>query len=233
MPVACDADIIDIDGRPFLSTFIDGQIPGHLKYPRPKIRDLLRRRVGEQFDEDFLRHIFGGLLVGLAVGIAYLSNSSTGGTSIAARLLKLRIKDLSIGKLTLFVDILVVIGTGLVFRDITSSLYSAVTLYVSSLLTDAVVYRFDYTKVVLIISDKYEQVADVIGQKLHRGVTMLHAQGYYRRQEKYVLLSAVKRHQLSELEKLVNEVDENAFVIVQEAHQVLGDGFKHYQENAL
>jgi uncharacterized membrane-anchored protein YitT (DUF2179 family) len=131
------------------------------------------------------------------------------------------------------VDIIVVIGTGIVYRDINNTLYSAVTLYVSSLVTDAVVYRFDYTKVVLIITDKYEEVADAIGHRLHRGVTMLHAQGYYRRQEKFVLLSAVKRHQLSELQKLVNDVDENAFVIVQEAHQVLGDGFKHYQENAL
>lgn len=180
-----------------------------------------------------LNAIFGGLLVGLSVGITCLAGSSTGGTVIAARLLKMRFKDLSIGKLTLAVDILVVIGTGIVFRDIKSTLYSAVTLYTSSLVTDAVVYKFDYTKVVLIITEKFEAVADAIDHKLHRGVTMLQAQGYYKRQDKYVLLSAVKRHQLAELQHLINEVDENAFVIVQEAHQVLGDGFKHYRENSL
>lgn len=183
--------------------------------------------------DKLLNAIFGGLLIGLSVGIACLAGSSTGGTTIAARLLKMRFKDLSIGRLTLFVDILVVIGTGLVFRDLTSTLYSAVTLYVSSLVTDAVVYRFDYSKVVLIITDKYEEVAAAIDSKLHRGVTMLKAQGFYKRQDKFVLLSAVKRHQLAELQHIVNLVDEDAFVIVQEAHQVLGDGFKHYEENAL
>lgn len=186
-----------------------------------------------QSGDRLLNSIFGGLLIGLSVGISCLADGSTGGTVIAARLLKMKFKDLSIGKLTLIVDILVVIGTGIVFRDITSTLYSAVTLYVSSLVTDAVVYRFDYSKVVLIITDKYEDVAEAISTKLHRGVTMLNAQGFYKRQDKFVLLSAVKRHQLAELNHIVNDIDENAFVIVQEAHQVLGDGFKHYQENAL
>lgn len=186
-----------------------------------------------QSSDRLLNSIFGGLMVGLSVGIACLADGSTGGTVIAARLLKMKFKDLSIGKLTLIVDILVVIGTGIVFRDVTSTLYSAVTLYVSSLVTDAVVYRFDYSKVVLIITDKYDEVAAAISDQLHRGVTMLKAQGFYKRTDKFVLLSAVKRHQLAELQHIVNEQDENAFVIVQEAHQVLGDGFKHYQENAL
>ena len=180
-----------------------------------------------------LNSIFGGLLIGLSVGVTCLTGGSNGGTVIAARLLKKRFKNLSIGKLVLAVDIVVVICTGIVFREIKSSLYSAVTLYASSLVTDAVVYRFDYTKVVLIITDRYEEVADAIDHYLHRGVTMLKAQGYYKRQDKFVLLSAVKRHQLAELQHLVNSIDENAFVIVQEAHQVLGDGFKHYRENSL
>ena len=180
-----------------------------------------------------LNAVFGGALLGLSVGLAFLAGSSTGGTVIAARLLKLKFKDLSVGKLTMAVDVLVIIGTGLVYWDLSSTLYSAVSLYASSLVIDAVVYRFDYTKVVLIITDKYDEVAREIDRQLHRGVTMLKAQGFYKRQDKYVLLSAVKRHQLAELQHLVNDVDEHAFVIVQEAHQVLGDGFKHYSDKAL
>ena len=180
-----------------------------------------------------LNAVFGGIAVGLSVGLSFLAASSTGGTVIAARLLKLKFKNLSVGKLTLAVDILVIIGTGLAYQDITSTLYSAVALYVSSEVIDMVVYRFDYTKVVLIVSDKYEEVAAAITKELNRGVTMLKAKGYYLGTDKFVLLSAVKRHQLAELEHLVNGIDESAFVIVQEAHQVLGDGFKHYKENDL
>ena len=180
-----------------------------------------------------LHAVFGGVLVGLAVGCAALAGSSTGGTDIVARLLKLRFRNLPIGMLLMSVDVIIITVTGIVYRDITSTLYSAVTLYVSSMVVDAVVYRFDYTKVVLIITDQYDEVADAIGNQLHRGVTMLKAQGYYKRTDKFVLLSAVKRHQLAELQQLVNEIDENAFVIIQEAHQVLGDGFKHYSEKNL
>ena len=180
-----------------------------------------------------LNAVFGGVLLGLSVGLAFLAGSSTGGTVIAARLLKIKFRDFPVGKLTMFVDVLVIIGTGLVYHDLSSTLYSAVSLFASSLVIDAVVYRFDYTKVVLIISEKYEEVSEAIGAQLHRGVTMLKAQGSYKRQDTFVLLSAVKRHQLAELQQLVNGIDENAFVIVQEAHQVLGDGCKHYSEDAL
>ena len=180
-----------------------------------------------------LHAIFGGVLIGLAVGASSMAGASTGGTDIVARLLKLHFRNLPIGMLLMSVDVVIITVTGIVYRDITSTLYSAVTLYVSSMVIDAVVYRFDYTKVVLIITDQYDEVADAIGNKLHRGVTMLRAQGYYRRTDKFVLLSAVKRHQLAELQQLVNEIDPNAFVIVQEAHKVLGDGFKHYSEKSL
>lgn len=180
-----------------------------------------------------LHAVFGGLLIGAAVGAAAMAGASTGGTDIIARLLKLRFRNLPIGLLLLSVDVIVIMVTGIAYRDIASTLYSAVTLYVSSMVIDAVVYRFDYTKVVLIVTDQYEQVADAIDKKLHRGVTMLKAQGYFKRADKYVLLSAVKRHQLADLEQIVNEIDDRAFLIVQEAHQVLGDGFKHYKEKAL
>lgn len=180
-----------------------------------------------------LHAVFGGAMIGAAVGAAAMAGASTGGTDIIARLLKLRFRNLPIGMLLLSVDVIVITVTGIVYRDIASTLYSAVTLYVSSMVIDAVVYRFDYTKVVLIITDKYEEVADAIDQKLHRGVTMLKAQGYFKRADKFVLLSAVKRHQLADLEQVVNEIDDKAFLIVQEAHQVLGDGFKHYKEKSL
>lgn len=183
--------------------------------------------------DKLLYAIFGGVVIGVALGIAFVAGASTGGSDIAARLLKLKFRNFPIGKLTLSVDIVVILFTGLVYRDYTNTLYSAVTLYVSSITIDAVVYRFDYSKAVIVISDKYEEIAKAIDEKLCRGVTMLKAQGYFKRSDKYVLLSAVKRQQLEDMKSTVNEIDKNAFIIVCEAHQVLGDGFKRYSDKSL
>jgi uncharacterized membrane-anchored protein YitT (DUF2179 family) len=98
---------------------------------------------------------------------------------------------------------------------------------------DAVVYRFDYSKVALIITKDYEQVARAIGEKLRRGCTFLHGEGAYSGQQTKVVLTAVRRQQLAELKELVTQIDPAAFIIVQEAHQVLGDGFARYSKDSL
>ena len=91
----------------------------------------------------------------------------------------------------------------------------------------------DYSKVALIISDRYEEIARAIDTQLDRGVTLLRGQGYYTRNDKFVILSAVKRKQLAQLKDLVMAIDPSAFIILQDAHQVLGDGFKRYDRNEL
>jgi uncharacterized membrane-anchored protein YitT (DUF2179 family) len=98
---------------------------------------------------------------------------------------------------------------------------------------DAVIYRFDYSKVALIISPEYEAIAQTIGTKLDRGATFLHAEGSYSHTPTKVVLAAVKRQQLAELKEMVVAIDPNAFIIVQEAHQVLGDGFSRYSKDSL
>ena len=88
-------------------------------------------------------------------------------------------------------------------------------------------------KVAIIISDQYEAIANMIFDKLDRGVTYLNGEGAYSRSDKKVILTAVKKHQMADLKRMVSELDANAFVIVQEAHQVLGDGFSHYTKESL
>ena len=100
-------------------------------------------------------------------------------------------------------------------------------------MVDKVVYSMDYAKVALIISDQYEDIAAAIDGTLDRGVTLLQGQGFYCRKDKYVLLSAVKRQQLAELKELVISIDPSAFIILQDARQVLGDGFKRYDRYEL
>ena len=183
--------------------------------------------------EPLLGALYGGVLSGLGIGLVFTRGASTGGVDIAARLLKQRLRNMSMGHLMLAVDGVVVVLTGVAFRDVNAVLYCAVTLYVSSITLDGMVYGFEYSKVALIITEKYEAIATAIDSQLDRGVTLLKGQGYYKRQDKMVLLSAVKRKQLAELKALVMDIDPDAFIILQDAHQVLGDGFKRYDRNEL
>ena len=122
---------------------------------------------------------------------------------------------------------------GIVFKDVRIALYSGVCIFVTGRVLDAVVYKFDYSKVALIISKHHHTIAKRIGDDLHRGSTFLEGQGVYSGQETRVILTAVKKQQISELKQLVVEIDPDAFIIVQEAHQVLGDGFARYSKYNL
>ena len=177
--------------------------------------------------------IYGGVLCGLGIGIVFAAGTSTGGSDILVRLLKLRYRNVPIGIISSAFDACVVILTGIVFRDLSRALFSGIVVFIMGRVMDVVVYRFDYSKVALIVSDQAEEIAKDICDKLDRGATFLHGQGYYSRQEKNVVLTVVKKRQLAELKELVMERDEKAFVIVQEAHQVLGDGFSRYSKDAL
>lgn len=183
--------------------------------------------------EPLLAVLYGGVLAGAGLGLVFISGASTGGVDILARLLRPRFQNLPLGRIMLFIDLCTVALTGLVFRDVSKALYSAVTLYVSTTVLDGLVYGLDYSTVVLIVSDRYEQIGRVICEKLDRGVTVLDGRGFYSGQTKQVLLSAIKKRQVAELKQLVMEEDPDAFVILQASHQVLGQGFKRYSKNDL
>lgn len=183
--------------------------------------------------EPLLAALYGGLLGGIGLGIVFVSGASTGGSDIVVRLLKMRYRNVPIGTINMCFDGLIAVLTGLVFRDISCTLYSGVAIFVLGKVIDVVVYSFDYSKVALIISDHYAQIAETIGKELNRGATFLNGQGSYTGKDTKVVLTAVKRQQLAELKQLVASVDPNAFVIVQDAHQVLGDGFARYSKHSL
>ena len=183
--------------------------------------------------EPLLAVLYGGVICGLGLGVVFISGTSTGGSDILGRLLKLRWRNVPIGQISMSFDAIVVVLTGLVFRDVTKALYTGVTAYLCGKVIDGVIYRFDYSKVALIISKEYEAIAEAIGRKLDRGATFLHGEGSYSHVPTKVVLAAIKKQQLAELKELVVELDPNAFIIVQEAHQVLGDGFSRYSKHSL
>ena len=177
--------------------------------------------------------LYGGVLCGLGLGTVFVTGATTGGSDIIVRLLKRKCPNVAIGTINTCFDLTVVALTGIAFGDISKALYCGIAVFVMGQVIDAVVYRFDYSKVALIITAHHEEVARKINEQLDRGATFLEGEGAYSRKATKVILTAVKRQQLAELKALVVSVDPDAFIIVQEAHQVLGDGFSRYSKDAL
>ena len=183
--------------------------------------------------EPLLGAVYGGVICGAGLGFVFAAGVSTGGSDIIVRLLKLKYRNVPIGVICMSFDACVALLTGIVLRDVNSALYTGIAIYISGKIMDVVVYSFDYSKVALIITKDYEQVAQAISDKLERGATYLHGEGTYTRKQTKVVLTAVKKQQVAELKELVVDIDPDAFIIVQEAHQVLGDGFIRYSKDAL
>lgn len=183
--------------------------------------------------EPLVGALYGGAICGVGLGFVFAAGVSTGGSDIAVRLLKLRWRNVPIGVISMSFDAAVAILTGVVYKDISVMLYSGVAIFITGQVIDIVVYRFDYSKVALIITEKYGEVVQVISDRLDRGATFLYGEGTYSHKSTKVVLTAIKKQQLAELKALVVEIDPNAFIIVQEAHQVLGDGFLRYSKDSL
>ena len=183
--------------------------------------------------EPLVGALYGGLLCGLGLGVVFSVGFSTGGSDIIVRLLKRRFQYVPIGVINMVFDACVAVLTAVVFRNINQALYCGVAVFVTGRVMDAVVYSFDFSNVALIVTPKYEEVARRLGEELQRGATFLNGEGSYSHQHTKVVLTAVKKQQIADMKQLVVEVDPNAFIIVQEAHQVLGDVFSRYSKDAL
>ena len=183
--------------------------------------------------EPLLGCIFGGVLMGGSLGIVFLQGATTGGTDLIARLMKLKLAWLPMGKLLLIIDLLVIVAVAVSFRNFSSALYGLVALYISTIVMDGVLYGLDNARVAYIISDKYQAITDAIIHDMDRGVTILHGEGAWSGAEKRVLLGAFKQRQIVALKRTVKEIDPTAFLIVCEAHEVLGDGFREYKQNDI
>jgi len=183
--------------------------------------------------DPLLAALYGGAMCGLGLGLVFSLGASTGGSDIIVRLLKRKMQNVPIGTINICFDLAVAALTGMTFRNISSALYSGVAIFITGKVIDAVVYSFDYSKVVVIISDYHEQIVRVITEDLDRGVTYLHGEGAYSNSSKKVIFSVVKKQQIAELKRFVVKIDPNAFIVVQDAHQVLGEGFGRYSKDSL
>ena len=182
--------------------------------------------------DTMLAAIFGGALLGAGIGLVFAKGATTGGTDLIARLLKLKFAWLPMGTLVLIPDFIVIVLAAIAFGKVESALYGLVSLFITSKVMDMVLYGLDSSKVAYIISDSCKEITDAV-IAMDRGATILHGEGAYSGDEKKVLMVAFKQKEIVPLKEKVNEIDPHAFLIVCDAHDVLGEGFRTYSKDDI
>lgn len=195
--------------------------------------DVLARVFDFQAMDSLPACVAGGVLVGAGLGLVILEGATTGGTDLLARLLKRPFPWLPMGRLLLCVDLVVILAAAVAFRSPESGIYGLIGLVISTAVMDKMLYGLDTAKVAYIISAKDKEIARAIAQTLERGVTLLSGRGGWSGEERQVLLCAFKQRQIVELKALVKDIDPAAFLIVCDAHEVLGDGFREYKTDDI
>lgn len=175
-------------------------------------------------DNPLLGALFGGIVVGLGIGLVFKGNASTGGTDLLAQIIT-KFTGLSLGTSVLLIDGVIAISAAIVF-DLEKGLYALIGLYVTTKTIDIIQLGFSQSKMVYIITLKQDEVREAIYAEINRGVTKLPAIGGYTGEARPVLMVVVYQTEFTKLKQLIKSVDPSAFVIVSDAYEVLGEGFK-------
>lgn len=175
--------------------------------------------------------IFGGIVYGIGLGMIFRAGFTTGGTDILAKVIKKRHRTFSLGQFILMMDVIVVLCAAAAYAtepgpSVLLAMYSGISLYLTQQLTDLVIEGFGYTKTAVIISDRSAEIAVRIMEDLDRGVTGLHGQGMYTGTQKEILLCVLPQNQIMALKRLAKGIDPDAFMIVVDSREVLGEGFE-------
>lgn len=179
-----------------------------------------------QSDDLFLAAVFGGVLVGTGVGLTVLVDASTGGSDFAAIMIHRIFPHVSVANIIMFIDCAIIAVSAIAFKNYTIMLYSAVSLYISSKMTNFILVRGDFAKMVYIISRKSTQISTEIMQDLERGVTGIYSKGLYNNGDMLMLMCVVRSKEIHKLMDKVKKHDRDAFTIITEAREVHGEGFK-------
>ena len=176
--------------------------------------------------DPLMASLMGGVLTGAGLALVFLRGSTTGGLDIVMRLLKRKYPHMSAGHLLFMADACVLITSIIIYGNVESGLYGLVCIFANSKMLDAVLYGGDKGKSIMIVSEKSTEIAKAINNDVRRGVTMLSGQGAYSEQDRKVVLCAVRDNQYPAVKKLVHGIDPNAFIIVNNATEILGTGFR-------
>lgn len=174
----------------------------------------------------FLACIYGGVLSGIGTSIVLNANASTGGSDLLAQIVKSYKPDVKTGSIIVLIDALVVVASTVIFGEIEIGLYSAISIYIMGKVLDLFFEGIDFAKMMIIISPNYQEISDEINKKIRRGTTAIYGKGMYKEEEKKLLLCVASRREVREIRKIVKEIDKNAFLIITNAREVYGEGFK-------
>ncbi|MDA3905548.1 MAG: YitT family protein [Bacteroidales bacterium] len=180
-------------------------------------------------DDALLSAIFGGVLIGLGLGLVFKSRATSGGSDIIAMIFA-KYTSLPIGQLMIMVDSAIVLIGLAAFGRWEIPLYSWIVIFISGKVIDIVLQGLDYDKTLFIISDKQEEIREKILVDLKRGGTLLNGKGMYKGTEKSIIFTVVSRRELAILKDFIHRVDPNAFLTVINANEILGEGFKSITE---
>lgn len=190
--------------------------------------DLFSRFVPAYQGDPILVALFAGVLEGVGLSLIFVRGATTGGSDLVARLLGRRLPHLSMGKLMLAVDGAVVAVSAFVYGSVENAMYACIVIFVSTWLIDAILYGFDAGtgKLFYVMSPKVRQMGNRVIQELERTVTYLDSHGGYTDEPGETMLCVVRRFEVYQLQRIIREEDNDAFVIVGEAGQVTGEGFR-------
>ena len=176
--------------------------------------------------DKILASIFGGIIMGVGISFIMLRGATTGGVDIIAKLINRKHKHWTVGRIILILDFAVITFATFVYRNIESALYSTVVIYATSFMLDLMLYGSDKGKLIYIVTTKERQICERINNEMGRGVTLISAKGGYTGEDKTLLLCTLRRHEVSAIYKIIDEVDAAAFVVVAEVGEIMGEGFK-------
>ena len=182
--------------------------------------------------DPLLACLYGGVTLGVASGLIFREEATTGGSELGAWIVRSYVERLSIGNICLGIDLTIILIYAAVFRSLNNALYGALALYITTKVLDLVVYGQNTAKLAYIISDKYEQIMqEMIARDM--GATLIHGKGGYTGADRPLLLCAVRNKEAVSIKRFIKELDPDAFFIVCDASEVLGEGFGVYNPKGL
>lgn len=180
-------------------------------------------------DDALLSSIFGGVIIGLGLGLIFKSKATSGGTDIVSMIVS-KYTKIPLGQAIMIVDSCVVLGGLIAFDDWKIPFYSLIVIFIIGKVVDLVMQGGNYDKTLLIVSKENAKIRDYIINDLNRGGTFLHGQGLFNYDEKQVIFTTVNRREMAMLQSFIHEVDPKAFMTVMDANEVLGEGFRSLKE---
>lgn len=177
-------------------------------------------------NDRFLACVYGGIILGIGTAILLKSNSSTGGSDLVSYIAKKYKPSLQSGNIIVIIDIVIVTLNMIAFREIEIGLYSAIAIYLMGKVIDILFEGIDFTKLIIIISDKSEIIAKEIEEKVERGATGLYGKGMYTHKQKLVLMCVAPRGEVARIKIISRKIDPRSFIIITNSREVVGQGFK-------